>query len=140
MDFEEAHRAIKKGDLSALRQAIPSSLSPNVSNRFGWTLLMLTAIKGNTAIGEFLIAAGADVNAQNDFAESAITLAVCEGHIRFIQLLKQSGAIISGLRPHGHELPIWLRSSSGLPEDKVAAILATLNDETEKFAAGERGR
>ncbi len=127
MDFETAHRAIKRGDLVTLRQAIPSSLSSNVSNRFGWTLLMLAATDGNLAIGEFLISIGADVNCQNDFAETPITLAACGGHLRFVQLLQRHGAAITNLRPHGHDLPAWVRSASGLPEEKIAEIMNAIN-------------
>lgn len=84
---------------------------------------MLAAIEGNTAIGELLAANGADVNALNDFGESALTLAACAGHLPFVQFLKRSGATVSGLQPHGHDLPAWLRSASGLPDEKIAAIL-----------------
>ena len=39
--FEQAHRLIKRGQITALDKAIPSRIDANASNRFGWTLLML---------------------------------------------------------------------------------------------------
>ena len=122
------HRAVKKGDLASLRLAMSSTLSPNVSNRFGWTLLMLAAIEGNTSVGEFLISAGADVNAANDFGETALSLAACGGHLRFVELLKQRGADASHLRPHGQDLETWMRSASGLTPDKIIIILKAVEN------------
>lgn len=115
-------------------------LSANASNRFGWTLLMLAAIEGNTSVGEFLIASGGDLNAQNDFGETAMSLAACEGHLRFVHLLKRNGAAVSDLRPQGHDLPTWMRSASGLPDEKIAEVLAAIDSgKHDEFAAGERG-
>ncbi len=118
---DQAHRAIKRGRLSLLEEAIPDVMSPNATNRFGWTLLMLAAIEGNTKIGALLIERGADVAALNNFGESALSLAAFEGHLPFVKLLKANGSPIDA-RPHGYSLEDWLRSASGLPEAKVKAI------------------
>lgn len=67
MTFDDTHRCIKRGDLLSLRRALDDGLDPNLANRFAWTLLMLAAMKGNTRIGELLLAKGAKINAVNDF-------------------------------------------------------------------------
>ena len=122
MTFEEAHRAIKRGQTSVIEQAVPAAISVNSINRFGWTLLMLTALEGNTAIGSILLDRGADVAALNKFGESALSLAAHKGHLKFVQLLMSRGA--SGdVRPHGHDLESWLRSASGLSTAKIAALV-----------------
>jgi len=122
MTFDEAHRAIKRGQIQALEEVIPSALSPNASNQYGWTLLMLAALEGNTKIGLYLVERGADIAALNDFGESALSLAAHKGHLPFVTLLKSRGA--SGdVRPHGHDLETWLRNASGLPQAKIDAIL-----------------
>ena len=122
MIFEAAHQAIKKGQAGMLEEAIPATLSVNSSNRFGWTLLMLAALEGNTKIGTLLLDRGADVAALNNFGESALSLAAHKGHLPFVKLLKERGA--SGdIRPHGHDLESWLRNASGLPSAKIDAIL-----------------
>jgi ankyrin repeat protein len=122
MTYDEAHRAIKRGQVHALEKVIPSTISPNASNQFGWTLLMLTALEGNTKIGLFLLERGADINVLNSFGESALSLAAHNGHLPFVKLLKSHGA--SGdIRPHGHDLESWLRIASGLPKTKIDTIM-----------------
>jgi ankyrin repeat protein len=125
MKFEEAHRAIKKGQASVLEDAISAGLSVNSSNRSGWTLLMLAALEGNTRIGTLLLDRGADVSALNNFGESALSLAAHKGHLPFIKLLKSRGAS-NYVQPHGCDLESWLRNASGLPQTKIDAITELL--------------
>lgn len=54
MTFAEVHRLIKDGDLLCLRHELDGGLGASFSNQFSWTLLMLAAIEGNTAIVNFL--------------------------------------------------------------------------------------
>ena len=122
MTFDQAHRVIKRGVIATLEQAIPDQIKPNAANEFGWTLLMLAALEGKTKIGALLIERGADVTLLNDLGESALSIAAHKGHLNFVQLLKAKGA--SGdVRPHGQALEDWLRSSSGLPPEKIDAIM-----------------
>jgi len=122
MTHDEAHRLIKKGDIVSLRQEIDSGMSPNLSNRFSWTLLMLAALEGNTAVGELLISRGADINKTNDFGETALSLAAHGGHIGFIRVLLDHGSS-TDCRPHGTTLENWMEVASGLPKDKIRSIL-----------------
>jgi hypothetical protein len=62
MTFDEAHKLIKKSDTVSLRRALDEGMVADLSNQFSWTLLMLTAIEGDTAIAELLISRGADTN------------------------------------------------------------------------------
>ena len=122
MTFDEAHRAIKRGRISLLEEAIPAALDVNSPNRFGWTLLMLAAIEGNTKIGTLLLDRGADVAALNKFGDSALSLAAHSGHLPFVRLLKSRGA--SGdVRPFVSDLESWLRVSSALSDAKIDAIM-----------------
>jgi len=127
MTFDEAHRLIKKSDVVSLRHELDEGVSPNFSNQFSWTLLMLAAIEGNTNIGELLISRGAALDKTNDFGETALSLAAHGGHASFIRLLLAHGAS-TGCRPHGHSLEDWLKIASGLPQDKIASILNLLAD------------
>src|SRR5689334_10247745 len=122
MTFDQAPRLIKRGQIASLEKAIPGSLEPNSTNQFGWTLLMLTALEGNTKIGAFLLAQGADVAALNNFGENALSLAAHKGHLPFVKLLKAHGAS-GAVWPHGHPLEDWLRMASGLPDSKIDAIM-----------------
>lgn len=79
MTFDEAHRCIKRGDIVSLREAIDRGLDSNLSNRFSWTLLMLAALHRNTAIGRILVLRGANIDAINDFGETALSIAAHKG-------------------------------------------------------------
>jgi ankyrin repeat protein len=120
--FDALHRLIKHGDIVSLQRELDAGTSPNLSNRFSWTLLMLAALEGNSKIGGLLISRGADINATNKFGETALSLAALRAHMRFIKLLLIHGASIDCL-PHGSSLEDRLRSSSGLPDDKIARIM-----------------
>jgi ankyrin repeat protein len=88
---------------------------------------MLAATDGNTAIGELLVSRGAELDAINDFGETALSLAACGGHTPFIQVLLANGAPID-CHPHGHSLEEWMRIASGLHKDKIASILDLVNN------------
>jgi ankyrin repeat protein len=125
--FDEAHRLIKKGDLVSLRHELDRGLSPNLSNQFSWTLLMLAALEGDTSMGELLISRGALLDTTNDFGETALSLAAHGGHAPFIRILLAKGAS-TDCRPHGHSLEDWLKIASGLPQGKIASVLDLLTD------------
>ncbi len=126
MTFNQVGRLITNSELLSLRSELDIGLSPNLSNHFSWTLLMLAAIGGNTAIGELLISRGAELDAKNKFGETALSLAAHGGHIPFIRLLLANGAS-TDCQPHGHNLNDWIRVASGLPQDKIASILNLIN-------------
>ena len=127
MTFDEAHKVIKKSDTVSLRRALDEGMVADLSNQFSWTLLMLTAIEGDTAIAELLISRGADTNKANDFGDTALSLAACSGHAPLVRLLVAHGASAE-CRPHGTTLEDWMRVSSGLPVDKIRSILDLFND------------
>ncbi len=127
MNFDQAHRVIKNGDIFAIRQAVQCGLSPNLSNKYSWTLLILAALEGNTAIAELLVAQGADIHAVNNFGETALSLAAHQGHMRLTEWLIGKGAS-TDCRPHGWELSDWVRETSGLPPEKVSKMLTLLGE------------
>jgi uncharacterized protein len=122
MTFEEAHRAIKRGNLTSVRRALDEGMDVNLSNRFSWTLLMLAGIAGSIRIGDLLIGRGADLNQINDFGETALSLAAHAGHAPFVKLLLDRGVSLE-CRPHGHSLESWITQTSGLSPNKMTTIL-----------------
>ena len=86
MTFEAVHKAIKRGDVEVLRSALKGGLDPDLANRNGWTILMLTACRGDSKIGELLVESGADVDRRNNFRETALSLAALTGHSSFVEL------------------------------------------------------
>jgi ankyrin repeat protein len=133
MTFDAAHRAIKRGDVEKLHAAVKSGLDPDLSNQYGWTLLMLAAMRGNTSIGELLIEAGAGVDHRNKFRDTALSLAVHTGHPSFVKLLLSAGASFD-CHPHGNSLDIffdWVaqygNGSGG--QSQIERIRKIFNDE-----------
>jgi len=86
---------------------------------------MLSAIEGNTTIGQLLISRGSDVNATNNFGETPLALAAQAGHAPFVQLLLSNGASTNCF-PHGRPLGEWISQASGLTPKKMATMLALL--------------
>jgi hypothetical protein len=124
--FVDAHRLIKKGDVAGLRRMLEHGVSSKLLNRFSWTLLMLSAVEGNSRIGELLIANGADLDKANDIGETALSLAAHKGHLRFVRLLLSAGASTE-CQPHGHSLDEWVTISSGLSREKIDSILSLIH-------------
>ena len=122
MTFDEAHRLVKKEEIASLRHELDAGVSPDLSNQFSGTLLMLSTSEGDTAIGELLISRGADTDKANDFGDTALSLAACGGHTQFVKLLLTHGASRE-CRPHGTTLEDWMKVSSGLPQDKIQLVL-----------------
>ena len=107
MNFDDAHKVIKRGDLSRLRGELEGGLSPNLCNQYSWTLLMVAAMEGNTSIGRFLIESGAELDTRNNHRDTALSLAAHTGHPSFVELLLASGASLE-CYPFGNHLEVWL--------------------------------
>lgn len=123
--FEQVHRLIKRADVVGVQHAFEAGLDPNLINRFGWTLLMLTAIQGNMAIGKELVTRGAQIHCANQFGDTALSLAAHAGHEPFVSWLLDNGAT-SDCRPHGWQLADWIGQTSGLRPEKVERLLTLL--------------
>jgi ankyrin repeat protein len=122
LNFDGAHRLIKAGNLLSLRQALDRGVNPNLSNKYGWTLLMVAALAGDSKIGQLLISRGGDLDRINRFGETALSLAAHKGHVPFVKILLAKGAR-KKCRPHGRSLEDWLKNASGLPLDKITSLL-----------------
>jgi ankyrin repeat protein len=107
MTFDEASKLIKKGDIIRLREELQNGLSPNLANPYSWTLLMMAALEGNTAIGSLLMESGAELDMRSTSHETALSLAAHSGHSSFVGLLLTSGASLD-CRPLGNTFDDWL--------------------------------
>jgi uncharacterized protein len=125
MTFETLDKFIKRSDVLSVRRELDAGVNPNLTNQFGWSLLMAAALEGNTSIGELLISRGAEVDAKNNFGETALSLAAHRGHLRFIRILLANGAATDHRR-NGASLESWLRATSGLSESKITSILTLI--------------
>jgi uncharacterized protein len=107
MTFDEASKLIKKGDIVPLREVLHDGLSANLANQYGWTLLMVAALEGNTSIGSLLIENGAELDRRNNFQDTPLSLAAHTGHPSFVGLLINAGASLE-CHPFGNTFDVWL--------------------------------
>jgi ankyrin repeat protein len=75
-----------------LRRELDEGLNPNLKNRFGWTLLMVTALEGTMDVLDLLIARGADPRLKNKFGNTAESLARFEKHSRAADFIARHAA------------------------------------------------
>jgi uncharacterized protein len=137
MTFEEVDKAIKRGDVSRLRNELESGMSPDLSNRYSWTILMSAALDGNTAIGRLLIERGADLDRRNKYGDTALSLAAHTGHTEFVKLLLTSGASLD-CHPHGNSLDIylnWVEKYGGHSKEQSKNIKALFDSERKARAS-----
>jgi len=121
--FLRLHRSIKRGDLTTIRHELDSGVSPNFENRFGFTMLMLAASEGNAAIGQLLISRDADTNRATTSgpSQSAMSLCVVGGHVRFLKMLLDHGANADSPL-NGTSAENWVPISRANPETRNAIL------------------
>jgi uncharacterized protein len=107
MTYDEFHQFLKRGNTSELCEALDGGLDPNLANKYGWTLLMLAAMTGNVDVGRSLITHGANVDSRNNGKDTALSLAIQQGHPLFVSLLLQNGAS-KDCYPHCNSLEIFI--------------------------------
>ncbi len=95
---------VYKGDINGLERAVRFGHSVNTRDPFtlNYTPLMIAAREGETAIAEFLIRNGADVNAKTRDGHTALMMAVYNRNIEIVELLLRSGADTNVKTKQGH--------------------------------------
>ena len=86
---------------------------------------MLASTIGEFKMAEDLIALGADVNAQNDFGQTPLSIASYEGHIGIVTLLIDSGADVNATDVNGWTALMYAVASNyaGSQLDIVALLI-----------------
>ncbi|XP_070803903.1 ankyrin repeat and BTB/POZ domain-containing protein 3 isoform X4 [Pituophis catenifer annectens] len=127
-------RMLTCGRTDLVKQAI-SLLGPDGINSMseqGMTPLMYACVRGDEAMVQMLLDAGADLNAEvvntpHKYPSvhpetrhwTALTFAVLHGHIPVVQLLLDAGAKVEGSLEHGEEnyseTPLQLAAAAGVP-------------------------
>ena len=88
--FDHLHHLIKKGDQVKVRAWIAAGGDANLRNRYGWSLLMLAALHGQTDIVGVFLAAGTNALFQNNVGETAVSIARVKGFDRTAEAIERA--------------------------------------------------
>ena len=114
MTFDGSTQVSQEGETASLRHELDAGLSPDLSNQFSWTLLMLSASEGNPADWRTSDFQGADTDKANDFGDTAPSLAGAPAILSLSSFRLPMGPQ-EERRPHGTTLedsPCFVRPSS----------------------------
>ena len=101
--------AAKKRDVNGMRAAIAYGASPNSKDSGGWTPLLHAARSGDEAAIKYLVTSGANLEATvqlsdlADQGDTALFIAVAQGHYNIVRLLTDAGAN-SNATPHSQAI------------------------------------
>ncbi len=95
-------KAAREGDLAHVRQLVEGGPDGvRAKSDKGMTLIHSAAAFGHTALVEYLLAAGADVNARNAAQQTPLHLAAARGQEAVVELLARSGAEVNARDDQG---------------------------------------
>src|SRR6266567_4175447 len=132
-DGAELFQAVRNGDMASLKGHLTKA-AMEVRERRGATLLMYAAAFGNFETLKFLIDAGADVNARNDFNATALLWAARDPEKA--KLLIARGANVNARSKQGRT-PLMMACLSHGGASIVALLLAKGADVNVRDNRGE---
>lgn len=92
---------IEAGEMQTVELLLQSGVSPNVTDSYGWTALMLAARDGHEQIVQRLLTAGADVYRRNRAGGTALLAAAVNGHVSLLRMLLDHRADINASNHQG---------------------------------------
>jgi ankyrin repeat protein len=105
-------KAVKAGDVQAVRALVKSGADVNASSGDGSTPLLWAAHNASAELAKVLIAAGAKVDAANDYGVTPLLDASRSGDAAMVDLLLRSGANPKRAHPEG-EMPLMAAARAG---------------------------
>jgi len=85
-------KAVSEKDIDLVREILSSKPDLEIQDENGRTALMIVAYNHDNIIAELLIAAGADVNAQDTMQNSPFLYAGAEGNVALLKMGLENGA------------------------------------------------
>jgi hypothetical protein len=104
-------------------------------NLYGWPPLIYAAFNGHTAVVEYLITRGADIDATTENGSTALFFAARFGHLQIVELLLQNKADASIANDRGATADDWARQTGNT---NIADILRQASDQTREAREQER--
>jgi ankyrin repeat protein len=105
-------KAVKAGDLQAVRTLLKSGADVNAKSGDGSTPLLWATHRSAADIARALIAAGAAVDTANDYGITPLLQATRTGDASLVEILLQAGASPAKAHPEG-ETPLMAAARSG---------------------------
>jgi ankyrin repeat protein len=105
-------RAIARGDVNAIRQAISDGIDCDEKSAEGLTPLMEAARSGRTAIVQLLVSNGVDVGMRTECGVTALMLAASRCRPAIVAILLKNGALIEK-NPDGIKEVLHAAAGSG---------------------------
>ena len=88
----ELKEAVKNGQKKKAEELIAQGADINMSNKYGWGLLLTAVWNNHEEIVELLISHGMDVNAKNSEGWTGLMLAATNENTSMVELLIRNGA------------------------------------------------
>ncbi|MCG8459209.1 MAG: ankyrin repeat domain-containing protein [Holophagales bacterium] len=105
--------AALRGNLARFEQDFDSARHLHLVDEQGYTLLMLATDSGRRALVEYLLDAGADVNARLDDGTTALWIAVSAEYTPIVELLLERGAEVDAKADIDQITPLMLAVMQG---------------------------
>jgi ankyrin repeat protein len=130
------HEAAKTGNIEVVKQRLASGVDVDaVDDEWSMTPLFFAANKGHVQVAEFLISAGADVNAKNRFDRTPLYRAAYWGNKEIAEILIAKGADVNTQPRDGTGTPLDWANQYGRPE--TANIIRENGGKTKKELKAE---
>lgn len=102
-DVERMHEAVKKSDVSKVKELLNDGISANIRNENGTSPMELAVVFGCIECLKELIENGGDVNEKdNSRNETLIFKALSQGRFPYLKLLLENGAKVNTLNSRGN--------------------------------------
>ena len=118
---DDLYNAIRANDLARLRALVHDAADANIKDGRGETPLMYAAAAGSVDAMTFLLAQGADVNAQNEFGSTALIWSATD--LAKVKLLLSHGANINTASKRGRTA-LFLAAMTDHSAETVRLLLA----------------
>ena len=104
--FELFEKIVYKSDLEKFKELVDGLEDINIQNNYGWTLLHITIRRGESAMVEYLLNKGADIDRVDGVGWTPLMEAIMDDKTELVKLLVESGADKSIANARGVTAPM----------------------------------
>ena len=138
VEMEEEYTLIdacREGNLSKAKEFLSQGCSPNKTDFWRRTPLIISAKNGHENVVSHLIAIGAKIDEKDHYNQTALKYASVRGHLKVVKALLTAGAKIDEVAT-GHSTPLMLAAYGG-HHNVVSCLVASGADVDKKGYCGQ---